>query len=312
MKKFHNILFVTRGLADETETLQQALSVARDNKSELKALIVCPEFPKEMAEYKGKYEASLVEQVRNSIQAAYVTLNMSEADLSVSIEVESGDTPAIRIIRHVLRGSHDLVIKGAEPKEDGKGFKAMDMELLSKCPCPVWLCRPIEHDRGEIRVAVAIDPESTAPEGRDLSLRLLELSRSLADTYSGELNIISCWDYEYEEYLRRNVWIQIEDAELISTVMEAQTRHRAALEKIIRESGIGGKTQVDHVRGGPDQMIPKYLADKDVDILVMGTVARTGIKSFIFGNTAEDILQKVTCSLLALKPHGFVTPVKAY
>ncbi|MFO0070344.1 MAG: universal stress protein, partial [Alphaproteobacteria bacterium] len=30
------------------------------------------------------------------------------------------------------------------------------------------------------------------------------------------------------------------------------------------------------------------------------------------GNTAENILQKLSCSLLALKPNGFVSPVKAY
>lgn len=44
----------------------------------------------------------------------------------------------------------------------------------------------------------------------------------------------------------------------------------------------------------------------------MGTVARTGIPGFIIGNTAENILQKIDCSLLALKPLGFVSPVKAY
>jgi nucleotide-binding universal stress UspA family protein len=49
-----------------------------------------------------------------------------------------------------------------------------------------------------------------------------------------------------------------------------------------------------------------------IDILIMGTVARTGISGFIIGNTAENILQKIDCSLLALKPQGFVSPVKAY
>lgn len=312
MQKYHNILFVSHGTADETEALKQALSIARNNKAVLKVLIVCPEVPKELNEYKTRFEASLVEQVRESLQAAYVALKLKEADFPVSIEVESGGTPAIRVIRHVLKSAHDLVVKAAEPIAGGKGFKAMDMELLRKCPCPVWLCRPIERNRNEIRVAVAIDPESLAPEGHDLSLRLLKLSRSLADTCNGELNIVSCWDYELEEYLRHNVWVKIKEAELVRTVMETQAKHGEALERVIRESGIGGKTQVFHVRGRPDQMIPKHLEDQKIDILVMGTVARTGIQSFVIGNTAENVLQKVTCSLLALKPNGFVSPVKAY
>jgi nucleotide-binding universal stress UspA family protein len=41
----------------------------------------------------------------------------------------------------------------------------------------------------------------------------------------------------------------------------------------------------------------------------MGTVARTGISGFFMGNTAETILNQLDCSVLAVKPQGFVTPV---
>lgn len=46
-----------------------------------------------------------------------------------------------------------------------------------------------------------------------------------------------------------------------------------------------------------------------VDCIVVGTVARTGIAGFIMGNNAETILERIDCSLLAIKPPGFVTPV---
>ena len=41
----------------------------------------------------------------------------------------------------------------------------------------------------------------------------------------------------------------------------------------------------------------------------MGTVCRTGIAGFFIGNTAESILQQVDCSVLTVKPDGFVSPV---
>ncbi len=47
-----------------------------------------------------------------------------------------------------------------------------------------------------------------------------------------------------------------------------------------------------------------------IDLLVMGTVCRTGVPGFLIGNTAESVLQQVDCSVLAVKPEGFVTPVK--
>lgn len=66
------------------------------------------------------------------------------------------------------------------------------------------------------------------------------------------------------------------------------------------------------LKGHPSELIPSSINEHKIDMLVMGTVARTGIAGFFIGNTAENILQKINCSLWALKPHGFVSPVKAY
>ena len=41
----------------------------------------------------------------------------------------------------------------------------------------------------------------------------------------------------------------------------------------------------------------------------MGTISRTGIPGILVGNTAEKLLERVDCSLLTVKPEGFVSPV---
>jgi universal stress protein E len=315
MLNFRNILFVSRGLEDETEALKQALSLARNNKAALKALIVCPDFPEEMGDYKDKFKAALIEQLKASIQASLAKIKINEVDLPVQIDVEGGDTPAIRIIRKVLRDAHDLVIKEAEPKESGKGFKAMDMGLLRKCPCPVWLTRPIKRHRKKMKVAVAIDPESSTLEGHDLSISLLQLANSLAVSCSGALDIVSCWNFEHENMIRghTSAWFQISENELDELVANRQNEHRVALDGLIVQANLAGANQhIHHIKGLPEQCIPDFISQNGIDILVMGTVARTGIQSFIIGNTAENVVQKLSCSLLALKPNGFISPVKAY
>jgi nucleotide-binding universal stress UspA family protein len=57
-------------------------------------------------------------------------------------------------------------------------------------------------------------------------------------------------------------------------------------------------------------VITSLTAKKRIDLIVMGTVGRTGIPGFLIGNTAETVLRQVNCSVLAVKPEGFVTPVK--
>ena len=46
-----------------------------------------------------------------------------------------------------------------------------------------------------------------------------------------------------------------------------------------------------------------------VDVIVMRTVARTGLPGLITGNIAEQVLSQITCSVLAIKPDGFVSPI---
>ncbi len=228
------------------------------------------------------------------------------------MEAERRSNPAISIIKHVLKGSVDLVIKQAEQKDSGKGFMALDMDLLRQCPCPVWLCRPIENHRQDIKIAVAIDAESEKEEGRNLSIQLLKAADMLAKDCNNELNIISCWDYEFEEYLKHNPWSHMPEEDVAKIVMEVRDNNLRTLSMLVREANIACKTGIHHVKGRADKLIPQFIEDNATDILVMGTVARSGISGFIIGNTAENILQKVSCSLLALKPNGFVSPVKAY
>lgn len=313
MRHCHSPLYVSHGISDETEGLKQALSLARNNHAPLKVLVVCPEFPKEFPDYRRKYEESLIAQVEASVNATKQAIKLGEGTVDISIELVSDKTPATRIIQYLLQHGHDLLIKEAEPRDGaGSGFRAIDMELLRQCPSPIWLCRPILHSRHHIRVAVAVDPESSEPAADALSKRLLELSRSLADSCSGELHIISCWDYPFESFLRGSPWVKMSEAQITEAVLNPQEEHRFLLDGLIKGSGISGDYRVHHVRGKAEDRIPEFVADQKVDILVMGTVARTGIPGFIIGNTAENIVQKLSCSLMALKPPGFVSPVKAY
>ncbi|MEX2133825.1 MAG: universal stress protein [Acidimicrobiia bacterium] len=63
------------------------------------------------------------------------------------------------------------------------------------------------------------------------------------------------------------------------------------------------------MQGTASKVFPKLADVLEVGLIVMGTVARTGISGLIMGNTAETILRSVRCSVLAVKPEGFVTPV---
>ena len=244
MQQFHNILFVSHGVQDETKALEQALQLTDDHQAQLSILIICPSFPDALTEYRASYEEALIDKINKAIKIAKSTLKPKKRKISITIEVDCGSTPDIRIIRHVLQHSHDLLIKGVETSENTKGFKALDMGLLRKCPCALFLYRPFHHTSDAIQLAVAIDPNDEEIAGQELALRLLNISHSLTDNYAGHLKIISCWRFALESYLRDNVWVNTSKKELDKLISEEKQAHKISLEALIKRSNLNNEYSI--------------------------------------------------------------------
>lgn len=54
--------------------------------------------------------------------------------------------------------------------------------------------------------------------------------------------------------------------------------------------------------GAPDVAIEKFLQEHAIDLLVKGTVVRSGVESFMLGHTAARLLPEVHCSVLGSSP----------
>jgi len=227
----------------------------------------------------------------------------------------------LEIIREVLRNGRDLVIK--TPKTGDcldRLFCSEDMHLLRKCPCPVWLIKP-EETKAYRRILAAVDVDDTFPPAelesrRALNRQILEMASSLALSDFAELHIVHAWDAIAESAMRGAFMRRPED-EIITYVEQVRQQHAASLDGLISKvtSNLDQgswdylKPQTHLVKGWARKDIPMLAKQIEADLVVMGTVARTGVPGFIMGNTAETILNQIDCSVLAIKPPGFKTPV---
>ncbi|KTD21594.1 universal stress protein [Legionella londiniensis] len=307
MRQFKNILFVSHGLGKDVDALKLAIRLARENKAALDILISCPVLPKKFQEYQETYEEYLFQHTQETIEHAKADLKLGKKKLKVNIALAAGNAQYVRIIQYVLKHSSDLLVKAVESSRSRKGFKALDMELLHKCPCPVLLHKPSKHPYQNIRIGVAIDPFFDDPAGHDLSLKLLKAAQYFSEFFDTYLQVLSCWDSSMENYLPGKDWLRRYG---INVDADEKATHYNALQKLIKEARMDDSLEIYQVKGSPDTEIPLIVSKNKIDILVMGTVARTGIAGFFIGNTAENILQEIDCSLLALKPKGFVSPVE--
>jgi universal stress protein E len=101
------------------------------------------------------------------------------------------------------------------------------------------------------------------------------------------------------------------DDEFASYVDGARQRAAADLARLVRRfEGRLGAAPSSLRQGEPEDVIPEFVVAEGIDLVVMGTVARAGIAGMLIGNTAERVLRKLPCSVLTVKPDGFVSPVR--
>ncbi len=210
----------------------------------------------------------------------------------------------IEVIREVLRGKHDLVVKVQEAGSHGSFFGSSDLHLLRKCPCPVWIMSATP-DRRYRRIMAAIDP---GPEQRAHSEEILKIAVQTAESEQSDLHVLHAWELEGEEFLREGFGFTPTE-EVDALVLRQEAKHQGYLDSILDSRPTTAAVHRHLVKGDPSHAITAFAEKMKVDLIVMGTVGRTGIPGFFIGNTAETVLNHVNCSVLAVKPAGFVSPV---
>lgn len=307
MKRFKNILCVSEPTVDQDSTVARAVSLAENNHAGLRVIAVIPPVA----------DAYLESTVAVHAQALESLIRPYRNRIEIQSDVLMGTT-FLEVIRAVLRNGHDLVIKAAEnPGFMKRLFGSDDMHLLRKCPCPVWLTNPPEKPKYKaILAAVDFDPLNPLNSEQDLNREILELAGSLALSESAPLHLVHAWEaFAETSMLSRS---GATDEGIATHIEKEHALHKnglymlgEALREWIGPDAFNQLSLSFRLPKGPaKKMIGQLAGELGADLVVMGTVARTGISGLMIGNTAESILDQLSCSVLAVKPPEFITPVK--
>jgi len=307
MKRFKNILLLH---GRDEATRAQAANLAKQNGAKITVVEVVKDLPQEWQH--ARVGGALLDIQKLVITECEARLKafidpLTQDGVRASIKVLVG-TPFLEVIREVIANKRDLVMMTAEGKGglEERLFGSTSLHLLRKCPCPVWVMKPTQRVRFQ-RILAAVDPDLSDETRESLNATLVQLALALAKTHNAELLIAHAWTAFGENLLRSRS--QIADAEVQSYVCEVEKNVRRRMEGMLAKY-TDGAAEVHLVKGEAATVIPDIAKSKRVDLLVMGTVCRTGVAGFFIGNTAEKILNEVDCSVLTVKPEGFVSPVK--
>ena len=160
------------------------------------------------------------------------------------------------------------------------------------------------------RILAAVDPAPADDAARDrLNRMVLDLAAGMAERDRAELHVAHAWYLPEEHALRHGRYTSGRQEEIDRMVDRERDRAQDRLLRLLAHYPQVPKANSHLLKGNPGDVIADYARARHVDLIVMGTVGRTGLAGFIMGNTAETILRSVTCSVIAVKPEGFETPV---
>jgi universal stress protein E len=206
--------------------------------------------------------------------------------------------PVQALVREVVRAGHDLLAIAASAPGELQSVGTTAARLVRECPCPTLLARPGRRRRP--RVLVAIDPGLGDRRNGAMNTLLLETAIAIAEVDKKEPYVLHAWDVYDERYLRRQ-GLRADEMEQI--VDKAREEARKALEVTI--APYRRQLSANHVhleRGTPRNVVPAFAVKHGIELLVIGTVARSGLARHLIGNTAEVLLGQMPCSMLVVRP----------
>ena len=141
-----------------------------------------------------------------------------------------------------------------------------------------------------------------------MSRRVLELSASVAESDGSEVRIVHCLDPWASNGSGR--WLKnVPRSHRHELVALAKNDAERWLDELLAKCDLSRVPHDVRLETGPVVDVIAALCE-EVDVVVMGTLSRSGPAGVLIGNTAEKVLARIDCSVLAVKPEAFTTPVR--
>lgn len=200
-------------------------------------------------------------------------LRCQDAGVESVTELDSQEHWSQAAVRAAARCSASMVFKNSfEHRDVQRALRpTSDFTLLRLSSCPVLLVKD-RRDWSHRRVLAAVNMESTDDAHIKLNHQIVSFAQNFTDAYGSDAHFVTA-------YSDANHPPQVGD---FASVCGAPAEHL-------------------HVLKGSAAPVISALADEiEVDLIIIGTVGRSGIKGRVVGNTAEKILDHTEADVLVI------------
>ncbi len=223
-------------------------------------------------------------------------------DLTINTEVHWQKHLHEGVLESLRHADFDLVIKGTgQHNLLDRIFTHTDWNLLRLCQAPVMLvksARPWAHNR----VLACIDATSADTGHQLINDNILSYAEHLSDHFETDLHLVNAYP------LVSVAFAMVPEVTAPDDIQQyIHEQHEDACEQWARKYNIHD----DHIHigeGDAETVVAQIAADIEADVVVVGSMGRTGLAGVLIGNTAELLVDKLNCDVIVIKPSDGVSP----
>ncbi len=211
------------------------------------------------------------------------------------------------VIREVAEDNYELVIMTVRPRRGVvRGVQdCLCTGLCCQCPSSVLVMK--NHSKLPLkRILVALEVENGTVRSDSLNTKILRTAGWVAAAYGSKLHVmytLSPSEIKGAEARRASV-------DWDSYVEELRSEIQQICNSVLGESGQSLTAEHIHLlRGSSRAVIPQFVQQQSMSLVLMGTRVRNGRTGLLKGNTAEKIMDEVDCGVLIVKPDKFISPL---
>lgn len=224
--------------------------------------------------------------------------------VSVSTDVLEQRPIGDGILHRSLNINPRYVVKGTQYHSAAKRsiFVDTDWQLIRSCPYPLWLVKPAEIRQQPVIVA-AVDPTHSHDKPAALDQAIIDAAQDIATRTQGDVHLL----HTYHRLTgigaaatRTFKPIKLPIDELDEKI---KAEHREKLDTLAAKNQIDAE-HTHQLPGSARELLPTFVRSKKADLVVMGALARWGLKRAIIGSTAERVLDHLPCDILIVRSNN--------
>ena len=245
----------------------------------------------------------LAQQIRTAQKEMIddIALDARGRGINVSTDVLEERPVSDAILQIALDMHPRYVVKGTEYHSIAERaiFVDTDWQLIRTCPFPLWLVKPHEMTKQPVVVA-AVDPVHSHDKPAALDQLIVKTAKAITGPVDGEVHLLHT--YQRIAGIGREATKTFKPIRLPIDDLskKIQAEHREQLDALAAANDI----DADHTHqlpGSTRDLLPTFARTHGADVVVMGALARWGLRRMIIGSTAEKVLDHLPCDILIVR-----------